>query len=58
MKKSSKGWSVWVGGTEVNDYYLNYEKASELYIKYIDNGYTDVMIRWELIKNDVYVLQR
>ena len=53
MIKSSKGWSVWVGGTEVNDYYLNYEKASELYIKYIDNGYTDVVIRWELIKNEL-----
>ena len=25
------GWSVWVGGSEVNDYYLNYDKASELY---------------------------
>ena len=41
------GWSVWVGGSEVNDYYLNYEKASELYIKYVNKGYTDVIIRWE-----------
>ena len=38
IKKTNKinRWSVWVGGSEVNDHYLTYEKATELYIKYVN----------------------
>ena len=37
-------WSVWVGGVEVNDYYLTYEKAKSLANEYINGGYDDVVI--------------
>ena len=49
IKKTNKinRWSVWVGGSEVNDHYLTYEKATELYIKYVNKAYTDVVVRWE-----------
>ena len=44
MNKSSKGWSVWVGGTEVNDYYLNYSESKKLAEHYKCKGYDDVCI--------------
>ena len=40
--------TVWVGGVEVNDYYLSKEKAENLAEEYREDGYTDVVI--ELIK--------
>ena len=39
-----KNYTVWVGGTEVNDYLLTKEEAEELAQKYIDRGYNDVVI--------------
>lgn len=39
-----KNYTVWVGGTEVNDYLLTKEEAGELAQKYIDRGYNDVVI--------------
>jgi len=35
---------VYVGGLEVNDYYLSKEKAIELSDEYLDDGYDDVEI--------------
>ena len=43
-----KKYSVWVGGTEVNDYYLTYERATEIYQEYVDKGYDDTVIRKEI----------
>mgnify|MGYP006928157404 CR=1 FL=1 len=38
-------YTVWVGGTEVNDYYLDSEeKAEALAQEFIDDGYDDVKI--------------
>ena len=39
-----KKYSVWVGGVEVNDYYLTEEKANELADEFINDGYDDVVI--------------
>ena len=41
-------YTVWVGGTEVNDYYLNnLEDAKLLAEEYRDEGYADVYIMWK-----------
>ena len=39
-----KIYSVWVGGGEANDYYLNWIEASQLALSYIGNGYDDAII--------------
>lgn len=41
-------YSVWVGGGEINDYYLNWNEALELAQAWKDKGYNDVMIRQEI----------
>jgi hypothetical protein len=40
-----KVWTVWVGGVEVNDYLLTFEKATELSMQYVTDGHTDVCIQ-------------
>jgi len=37
-------FTVWVGGVEVNDIYLNKEEAEELRNKFLEQGYDDVVI--------------
>ena len=37
-------YTVWVGGTEVNDYYLNESKAHALAQQFKNDGYNDVII--------------
>jgi hypothetical protein len=45
-------YTVWVGGTEVNDYYLdNLEDARLLAGSYIDEGYDDVYVMWKPKEN-------
>lgn len=40
-----KLYTVWVGGTEVNDYlFTDYGDALDFASEYIDNGYDDVSI--------------
>lgn len=39
-----KKYSVWVGGVEVNDYYLTKDNAEQLANDYINNNFIDVMI--------------
>lgn len=39
-----KEYTVWVGGVEVNDYYLTKEEAENLAFEYEDDGYDDVII--------------
>jgi hypothetical protein len=40
---TTKAWSVWVGGSEVTDYYItDYLTAHNIYHSWIDKGYTDV----------------
>jgi len=44
MEADLKIYSVFVGGGEVNDYYLTKAKARELAEEYIKEGYTDVAV--------------
>ncbi len=37
-------WTVWVGGSELNAFYLNYEQAAELANDYICAGYDEVVV--------------
>jgi hypothetical protein len=39
-----KEFTVWVGGTEVNDYYLTEVEAEALANEYLDDGYDDVIV--------------
>ena len=39
-----KVFSVWVGGSEVNDYYLTMDEAIRVADDYVDDGYEDVHI--------------
>ena len=41
-----KSFSVWVGGSEVNDYYLTQDEAIKLAEKYIEDGHDDVSIEF------------
>jgi len=49
-------YTVYVGGDEVNDYYLTKEKAKDLAEEYIDDGYDDVVIQlveeWDMSEED------
>jgi len=38
-------WTVWVGGIEVNDHYLTYDKAKSTAKFWKDEGYDDVKIQ-------------
>ena len=44
----NKIYSVWVGASEVNDYYLTYSDAKDLADEYINDGYNNVTIRKEV----------
>lgn len=37
-------YTVWCGGAELNDYYLNYVEATDLAESYVRQGYDDVVI--------------
>lgn len=37
-------YSVWVGGVEVNDYYLTEKEAEALAEEYRQDGYDDVQV--------------
>ena len=39
-----KEFTVWVGGTEVNDYLLTEVEALALADEYLDDGYDDVIV--------------
>ena len=39
-----KSYSVWVGGSEINDHYLSFEEAQYLLGYWIGQGYDDVVI--------------
>lgn len=43
-----ENWSVWVGGIEVNDYYLTKDEAECLAQQYEADGYDDVEIEMVL----------
>jgi glycine cleavage system aminomethyltransferase T len=37
-------WTVWVGGGEVNSYYLSETEAKDIAQAWIDKGYDDVVV--------------
>ena len=37
-------WTVWVGGSEVNNYYLNMSEAISIAQEWQEKGYSDVVI--------------
>ena len=39
MNTYEKKYTVWVGGVEVTDYYIDRDTADELLMEYIDKGY-------------------
>jgi hypothetical protein len=43
-------WTVWVGGGEINSYYLSETEAQDIAQAWIDKGYTDVVA--ERVSND------
>ena len=44
-KKELKKYTVWVGGTEITDFFVTYSIAKELLKQYNALGYTDVIIQ-------------
>ena len=44
MENNKSTYTVWVGGVEVNDYYLTQESALQIARAWIDQGYDDVQI--------------
>ena len=50
FERMDKKFSVWVGGTEVTDYYVTYSKAFSIANKYREEGYDDVVMRVEEYK--------
>jgi len=42
---TEKWYTVWVGGTEVNADYVDYDEACSIAKKYIDDKYDDVIIQ-------------
>ena len=38
------GWTIWVGGSEVNGYYLDEYLAKDIAQAWINNGYEDVVV--------------
>jgi len=43
-RQSMSKWTVWVGGGEINSYYLTKEEALELAQAWKDNGYDEVVM--------------
>jgi len=45
MTRIDNVWTVWVGGTEVNDYYMAKDKALSLASYWKGMGYDDVKVQ-------------
>jgi hypothetical protein len=41
---TNKIWTVWVGGVEINDYYMTHARALEVAEDWREQGYDDVAI--------------
>lgn len=44
QKENKKTYSVWIGGVEINDYYLTKEEAENIAKIYDEEGYWDIVI--------------
>ncbi len=45
-------WTVWAGGTEVNDYLLTQDKAKDLAMEYIGGDYEIEDVQIENLSDD------
>ena len=45
MRRINMKYTVWVGGTEVTDYYVDRDTADEILMEWLDKGY-DGMDVW------------
>ena len=54
----SEIYTVWVGGTEVNDYLLDKRKAFDLAQQYIDDGYDDVFVKRIETREELFEVSR
>jgi hypothetical protein len=45
-------WTVWVGGTEVTDNYVDRDTADSILIDYLHQGYDEKDVWIEEVKND------
>jgi|TARA_R100000750_G_scaffold49474_1_gene34342 hypothetical protein len=50
-KKTAK-WTVWVGGTEVTDNYVDRDTADSILTDYLHQGYDEKDVWIEEVKND------
>ena len=41
MRRTNKKYTVWVGGTEVTDYYVDRDTADEILMEWLDKGYDE-----------------
>ena len=49
---TTSNYTVWVGGTEVNADYVEYDEACSIAKKYIDEGHDDVtiqLVKWKVV---------
>jgi hypothetical protein len=40
-------YTVWVGGTEVTDNYVDFEKAKTIHDSFKENGHNDIIVQFE-----------
>ena len=43
-RESMSKWTVWVGGSEVNSYYLDKDQSESIAQAWKDKGYDDVIV--------------
>ena len=41
MRRTNMKYTVWVGGTEVTDYYVDRDTADEILMDWLDKGYDE-----------------
>ena len=43
--KGTLMWTIWVGGSEMSDYYVTKEKAEDIALQWRQAGYDDVIVQ-------------
>lgn len=52
---STQKYTVWVGGVEVNDFYLSWTEAVALATEFISDGYQDVRLE-RIVRPDLSLM--
>ncbi len=45
-------YTVWVGGTEVTDNYVDFEQAKTIHDSFKENGHNDIIVQFEEVDPD------